>query len=345
MKKNLNRATSLLFSSIFSSGFFFLSSLALAGGATHEKTSPATPTLCGVLDSFAGDVEVLDSTRERLVSLSLRTPLACGNWIATNPGGWAQIKHESGAIVLLGPDTLVQILPLTADSSKLPDHFTLYKGELYLEVGGGQGELRIISPTGRVRTDRGRAIMTYFQAEDKTQLVALENSARLANRFEAERSVLVQAGEMTELDFKLLRVMPLLPKPVSMPSLRSILAELRISEREQTLAEAAAKRASDRRIAGLPIEGDHLKRSPETYMRHIPAEDDVLLKSRWMRKIAGGTDESEKILYPEKYAVPTQKVQVEVRDVEAKFKKRSEHSDEREKRRIMEELSRIKADK
>jgi hypothetical protein len=299
----------------------------------------AEKPVCGVLESFSGDVQVLDPQRSRLYSLSLNTALPCGSWIATNQGGWAHVKHEMGPTILMGPDTLVQLLETPQE-----DHLTLYKGEVYAEVGGGMGEFRIISPTGRVRLDRARVIVAFTQDEDKTQLISIEDTATLENRFEPSRKIAIRAGEITELDFKLMRVMPLLPKPVSSASLHPMLVELRVSEREQTLAENAVNRARNRRLAGQPPVGDHLVRTKESYVRHVPDALDPELHSLWVRKLAGGDPRGEKILYPDKDFARTQKARVEVQDVETRFRKRGQKAEEVEKKKIIQELSQIRVE-
>lgn len=327
---------------------------------TEKKTPKNVDVpLCGVLDSFSGDVQVLDPSRERLISLSLKTALPCGSWVATNQGGWAQLRHETGPIVMMGPDTLVQLLQFTPETSaaltekladptstqtSMNDHLTLYKGEVYAEVGGGMGEFRIVSPTGRVRLDHARVIVAFTQEEDKTQLISIEDRASLENRFEPSRKISVRSGEITELDFKLMRVMPLLPQPVSSASLHPMLVELRVSEREQTIAEAAINKARNRRLAGLPPKGDHVVRTQESYMRHASDAEDMQLRSRWVRKLAGGDPGAEKVLYPEKDSGRLRKVKVEVTDVETRFKKQGQKAEQLEKQKIMHELSQIRVE-
>ncbi|MBI2712506.1 MAG: FecR domain-containing protein [Bdellovibrio sp.] len=315
----------------------------------EEGEKKGTP-ICGVLESFVGDVQVLDPSRQKLQTLGLKTALPCGVWIATNAGGWAHIRHEEGPVILLGSDTLVQVLDFESKNSKESrtaehgDHITLYKGELYAELEGGEHEFRIVSPTGRVRISRGRGVMVFSQDEDRTQLVSLDGSASLENRFENEQRITVHSGQITELNFKLMRVVPSLPKPVSVPSLHPMLVELRVPEREQALAEASADRAKLRQLAGVAIEGDHEKRSPESYLRHKSNTDDLMVRKMWIRKLAGGSDQGEKILYPDHDTRSEKTMNIEVQDVEARFKKRSEKAIEEEKRRIMQELTRIRTD-
>lgn len=311
---------------------------------------------CGVLREFSGDVRLMDSSMSHLSDTQNSASLPCGSWISVGVG-WARIRHQNGAELRLGEQTFVQL----KDSKEL-DQVLLYKGEVWAKFGDGVGELRMASAIGRARLTQGKAILISKSDEDETQLVVLEDSATLENRLKPGRKAVVHAGEASSLNFKLSRVIPSEPSALSVASVKPKLVELRLSENDQTNAIQSIIHRKERDLVAEMVDSNGSgasgtsqtpKRSlasvpnPEkekNYVRHPASEHDKELRQEWVKKLVGGAPVEDSILTPDQNYGRSQKVQVEVNDPEAKQKKALQKDEEIEKKRLIEDLSRIRMD-
>jgi len=324
-----------------------------------EEASAADPgslvqAPCGIIESFMGDVQILDSTRTRLIDATLRGVIPCGAWLSVNQG-WAQIRHQNGPHLHVGSRTFVQFPDFRNDPQFKGDHLVLYKGQVYAQAGDGEEEFRLVSSVGRVRVKQGKIIFIFSRNEDVTQLIAVENSATLENRFEPSRKVKVKAGESTELNFKLLRVIPTLPSAISVASLRPKLADLRIAENDRYEALQSVLKRQGRKFATHLVE--EADKGPDvaarklastarvkTYLRHQPDKADQMLHSKWVKKMVGGESIGERILYPDKFYGRAQRVRLEVEDPGVKLNQKLQKQEEAEKKRLIQELLQIRVE-
>jgi hypothetical protein len=199
----------------------------------------------------------------------------------------------------------------------------------YVEAGGGTPEFRLATAIGRARIKRGKIIFFYSPESDTTQLVSLENSATLENRFENGRRVEVQAGESSELNFKQLRVIPLLPSSIDVTSLKVFLDQLQVPEYDNAQAIRVAIARHSRKFATLRKEDrttradesdgeersvggrelasvdsagkklhDILVKINQPYLRHVPDPHDQKLKSHMISRIAGGFRDAKRLVNP-----------------------------------------------
>jgi hypothetical protein len=208
---------------------------------THE----ASGVPCAILENFGGDVEVLDPSRTRVVSLTKNSGIPCGGWVST-ANGWAIIQHRDGHDLRVGANTFLEI---PENVNKDSDQVVLYRGEAFATTEGGSGELRVITANARVRLKRGTVLLNFSPDDQDTQLVALDGPASLENRFAPEKKVSVQAGESTSLNFKTQRVVPSFPKAVSVASLKSKLGQFRINEKDMSKYYETAEARAERRLA------------------------------------------------------------------------------------------------
>ncbi len=232
------------------------------------KAEKSEKELCGSLEVFEGDVQILDDTRTHLIELKRKAPLPCGCWISSNEG-WVHVKHSAGPKLNLGAHSYVQLLGSRSKSEQV----VIYQGQVYAEVGAGDGEFKLGSALGRVRVKQGKVVyLSGYTENSSSQLIVLEDSANFENRFEDSRMVAVKEGEMSELRFDLFRVIPQSPTPISVAALKPKLFDLRVDEKvqarafglatkrqERTLAEplveAPSQGVGGRKIASIPGEG------------------------------------------------------------------------------------------
>ena len=355
-------------------------SLAARTAWSYEATAHQNTSVpCAVLENFGGDVEVLDPSRTRVVGFSKNAGVPCGGWVSSG-NGWAIIHHRDGHDLRIGPNTFLEIPeshPGAAEASQA-DQVVLYRGEMFGSTEGGAGELRVITANARVRVKHGTALINFSPDDQDTQLVALEGPATLENRFEPSKKVEAKAGESTNLNFKLQRVIPEYPKAISIASLKGKLAQFKLTEQDQSrlyetaearaerrlaadltdpeeVAEAAGKKSvvhedekvvADRGLASVtPLENPKKsakKSSKFTYNRNpLSPEESQKLKARWAKKMTAGEDIGERILYPDKFYGKPQKVKVMISDPGAEMDAHKHRTEDVEKKRLIEELSQI----
>lgn len=314
-------------------------------GVSRAAASP-----CAIVDAYSGESQILDRTRSQVVDLTRGAAITCGGWVSVQ-SGWVRIKHQNGYFLHLAPQTFVNL----ADG---PDPIVLYKGEVFAQAGGGTGEMRIVTANGRVRVSRGRVIVSFSTVDDETQLIALENSATLENRFSSEGNITVRAGEASNINVSLQRILPSIPAAVSVSGLRPKMMALHLSEADQSEAVAAVTARKDRKFASVPAGDAAKRRAPASvkrhgrnpasdlsrYTRHKMGPEDVRLKGELARKLVGGENVGTQILFPDRYYGRTQQAQILVEDPQAVLNEKRRVKNDPEKQRLMRELSSIRVD-
>jgi hypothetical protein len=223
--------------------------------------------VCGYLEDFAGAVHVLEPERNRLLDADVRTPVPCGSWLSTEEG-WVRLRHRDGYRLILGAQGFAEIVDpdLEQVSEKHGEAVVLYRGQLRVVASGDlqPREVRVVTPHARARVKDGQAIVVYAQPAQQTQLIALEESAVLENRFEPEQRARVRPGEASSLNFGASRVTPEPARPVALASLRQKLADLQVeddAERSRLLASASGRRS--RKAAAFAAAGKSKDRSSQ----------------------------------------------------------------------------------
>ncbi len=341
-------------SSIKKTEFIFLAFVMLAlwhgPRAFAVEVSPqvsASPP-CAVLDNYDGEVQVLDSSRTFLVDAAPHVGIPCGGWVSVKTG-WASVRHRDGYFVQVGANSFAQFQESNTDGHDSGDQVVLYRGEIFAQSGDGSGELRVVTADARARVSQGSMIVLYNHGQNETQLIALENQASLENRFETSRRIAVHAGEASNLNLKLLRVVPSLPRTASIASLKPVFADLHLSDQERSYAIAATRKREEREMASS-LEGSHganrglASEKSSDYSRNKADKEDAALHAYWVKKMVGGQSIGESILYPDQYYGRPQKVHVIVDDPAMKLNKSFQRKENEEKHRLIEELSQIRAD-
>jgi hypothetical protein len=221
-----------------------------AAHAREAATPLSSDVPCSVLEKFGGQVQVLDPARTQLIDATAETGIPCSGWVSIGRG-WARIRHRDGYRFYAGSGTFIQIPEGGSDPDAPFDQVILFRGQLYGQAGEGSRELRVLTANARARIRRGTSVVIYNQEDQETQLVALEYSSTLENRFQDSRRIKVNAGEATSLDFRALRVVPTTPRAVAISSLRQKLADLHVGERDKKSAVRAAQKRQDRKFASV----------------------------------------------------------------------------------------------
>jgi hypothetical protein len=322
--------------------------------------------ICGTLLDYMGKVEILDSTRSHILESKPNIVFPCGSWISVKVG-WAQIKFQDGQKVRLGHDTLVQV-----HTDK--DQLTLFRGATYVESDAGNGEFRLATSIGRARVKGGKVVFLYSPDNDTTQLITLENSATLENRFEGERRVVVQTGESSELNFKQLRVIPLLPSSVASASLKKILDQLGVPELEKAQAVRLATARQEKKfailrkkeflekiddssseessgggrgLASISVKKqkalEKLAKTNQPYLRHATDSHYPKLQEQMISRITGGSSFGSKLVNPKIRGQQNRRIASEGSEaVQEATSQRLLPAEESAKRKLIHDLSKIK---
>jgi hypothetical protein len=351
--------------------------IALLGASPAALAHPAKPLTgkeipCAKLKRVGGRVEILDATRTHVLVTRESAPIGCGSWISVREG-WAVIQHRDGQTIHAGPNTFFQIPDNNPDGYFSGDHVVLYQGEIAASSGGGAGEFRVVTANARARVVRGDALVVFSPQDESTQLIALEQSAMLENRFRGDVRITVHQGEATVLDFSRKRVVPSTPAAVALSSLRDKVLELGLSDEEKhhymELAKARGDRAFPKLLVTSPEElraaarkpASTRSRSHETYpatektswrqpasqyLRHdISAEEQELLREKQVSHLVGGNVGGEKALFPNQFYGKPQKAAVHVVDADARRGRAAARGKvDPEKAKLIEELSRLGPD-
>jgi hypothetical protein len=327
---------------------------AFANEAGPEGIHAAKP--CAVVDRFSGDAEILNESRTRVSETDARAPVDCGGWVSVQ-NGWVILQHRFGYRIHVGPGSFVQL----QDDA---DALVVYRGQVFTQAGGGMGEFRIVTPNARVRLSRASGVTLFDPEEEKTQLTVVDGKATLENRFDSTQArSTVKSGYASTLDFKLLRVVPSVPKFAANASLKVKLKELHVPEGVTERAMAVTRNRQKEFFASFEKStNENTKPAVSAHAGHAdrkvasvkpvhkteefdPAKNERISKDYLLRKTLGGNEDGMRILGPSAaQRKPAQKAKVQVDDPEARLIMKQKSAEDTEKKRLIEELSKIRSD-
>jgi hypothetical protein len=341
-----------------------------AAHAREAESGEGSAVPCAVVSHHTGDVDLLDSTRTHLLKMGRGAAIPCGAWVSVKTGA-IEHKHRDGFRIHLAKGAFAQLTESNTDGKNQGEQLVLFHGEVFAHAPNSSGELRVITSNARSRVKRGSAIVLYNEDADETQLIALDAPASIENRFEPSRKAQIAAGEASSLNFKLMRVVPSVPRAVAVSSLRPKFEGLRVPARERELALRRARERNERLFAAklVPDEvspewpnghpgrlGRHFrgpasagpapapaKVDPKVYSAHgdEPQGQDAELHERFVNRVVAGAPGADHLLHPRKRAPrahPPAQGRVIVKD------QGTPSPEDSEKRRLIEELSRIRED-
>jgi hypothetical protein len=298
-----------------------------------------TPPSCGVFQNLSGDVEILDITHTHLTDGIPGTQLACNSWISVKTG-WAILQYTPHIRIHIGPHSFVQVLRFSPETN---DHLLLYEGQIYFQQEKDIKELRIITANGRARIKHGKALLISDISEDTTQLVALDNQASLESRFQETKPIVAHSGESTDLNFKTLRTIPSAPKAITIASLRSILAQLRLaSYLEKEIITDALLRQNKQFASALSVpHSSKIERQPAGLSRSQYSGQDI--QKHLMEKLTGSDTEEAKLFLNRKPAKVKHSL-IEIQDLSEHHPSSDTPQEKQEKQEIIQELSKIQVE-
>jgi hypothetical protein len=297
---------------------------------------------CAIIEEVSGAVQLLDVSRTLISEAGKRTPVACGSWVSVGQG-WIKLRLRDGFTVHLSADSFAELPESNLDGKNQGEQVVIYRGQLYARNDSGASELRVLTANGRARLTRGAMAVLYNREGQESQLIALENVATLENRFQKNARVSVRAGEATSLSLDLQRVVPASPRAVAIASLRERLTALKVSDRDRSAAIRVTQVRHERKIASAleemdaPAEHSAVKSksgskpaargkkpqrktaSATAYVRSQAHPEDASLQDHMRERMTGGVDAAE-----------------------LRARAKEQKDEQKEKRRLIEELSKIK---
>lgn len=309
-------------------------SVASKGSQAQQKV----PT-CASVELAEGDVQILSQSKKELVELRRKAAVPCGSWISTNEG-WVQLKHTSGPLLHLAPGTYIQILQDSSSS----DQLVVFRGQVYADVSGTHQSFKLGSAAGRARVERGKVVfLTGYAEKAASQLIVLEDSALFENRFEPGKQVRVDGGEVSEVSFDLLRVIPTDPSPIAVATLKPIFFELHVDEKVQSKAFMTVAKRQARSLPEIQVAKESSKTPKrklasiklEKGSKNLPQnEKSPSLQRHFLEQMAPGVKDADELIYPgRKRLKPQLNVSPQLNQKESE-----------EKKLILEELGRIQVE-
>lgn len=331
---------------------------ATANSQSNLKNAPK-PRFCAIVHQLEGRAQILNSSRTQTIDPLPTTEIPCGAWVSVD-SGVIKLRHRDGSKVHIGPQSFISI--------QETDHWSLFRGKIYVDQMDGALETRVVTANARARILRGSAAVIFDTNELNSQLVVFENEATLENRYEEQKRITVKQGEASDLNFALLRVLPSAPHAMAVVGVRALLDDLQIDGLDQKRAVQNALIRSERKMAVIessdrllgntpdeimsygkaassmnknPVKKVHRKTASQEkhYYRHAPTKTDSQLIEHYMSKISGGDGDQERILFPQHFQGKRQNASVEVRV--PKHRVKSKQSEELEKQRLIDELQQL----
>lgn len=328
-----------------------------AGHASPPDTQSSGSIPCATVENLEGRVQILDSSRAFLIDATPKASVPCDGWVSTGPG-WVQLRHRDGYVLHVGGESFLEIAEGNRDGKNSGDQVILYRGQVFASAPDGAEELRINTANARARLSSASAVVLFNQQTQESQLIVLERVATLENRFEASRRVKVGAGEASDLNLALLRVIPSAPRAVATASLRAKLEDLKVGTQAHDRALGFAKRRQERKFAswappktadgaetagGRKPAGLEFDRTAARYLRHKEDPADADQRDQWVKRHVGDAPDSEKLLFPEAQSGRPQRVSLEIVD-RGPLSNPQQKAEAEEKRKLIEELARVRED-
>lgn len=280
-----------------------------------KKKDPAiqykeSSTACALVGNFWGDVQVLNSTRTKLLDVKKNNTVNCGSYVSVNEG-WIELKHREGGELRVGSDSLIRV-----NEEGSGDQFVVLRGYVLAKHFVGGGTLKVLTSQARANVKRAEALILVSDHEEESQMVVLKNRATLENRFEGGNPITVMAGEASSLQHRVDRLAPSTPKAVSIASLRGKLDTFGLPQKDLDPIYAAVKARNDRKFAqftpskkqkeeGIGWDAPKVNRgiasTKESYVRHPDwdGEDTQTFEEQVARRLTGGDPTAEKLTRPD----------------------------------------------
>jgi hypothetical protein len=209
--------------------------------------------------------------------------LPCGSWIASGTGR-ISLKHVSGVQVRVASRSFVEM------SAKDHGEVTLYRGALFLTPLSGSAHFSVMTANAKVKINDGASVVIYNAETHKTQVLALEGSSSIHNRFYPDKAVTVKAGEVTDLDLSLMRIIPSVPKATPLSSVSPLLEEFALNPKEKSRFASQVYNRSHRQWASVvriqDLNAQSGNRMPaSSYKRHASIEPEFGVPSDEKRKV------------------------------------------------------------
>lgn len=310
----------------------------------EKKTTQTTqPKDCAVLKDASGEVHLISSNRSEFLEVVKNAAIPCGSWISTKDG-WVDVSYPGGTLARLGQGTFAQVFEVASKEKREP--LLLYRGTALVKAQPDAHAFQALTANSRATFSNGVAILQYDGELEESALLVLEGRAQFENRYLPAKKIDVKPGELSGLNFKLLRTVPTEAKAVKHAGLHQILEKLELSQSDvKRYGQSVQERA--RKVVALPeghvpLErrqpGDRMVASePSIKVRKAdPGRKGDSVQDLMIRKLVGDEEGGENLVRTRRPASRGPKYRLEV-----KHASKGVEDANGEKKRILDELSRL----
>ena len=313
---------------------------------------------CAVVEEFDGGGDILAPGREFLSPIQKGVGVPCQGWMAVKTGH-VILKHREGQKIHLGESAFIQIQLGNPDGKNQTEQLVLLRGEAFIQAVDGSVPFRVLTTHSRAKVENGSMIVVYNQEQEESQVFALGGKVSFENRFVAVHQTELRPGEVSSLNLEAGRVVPSHPQAVALATLKPKFTALEIDTRDRDRAVKSAKTRNQKIFstnllnpvstnapskmadleaekvrASLAVQAEEQKRA--SYRRHETRKEAAKMTHQVLQRSVAGLRGTASLLNPT-HTKKTQVVQVIDSDPRAKI-----GSSDPEKKKLIEELSRIK---
>ena len=341
--------------------FIFIASISgLAwGSATVTQQDKAIP--CATVEDFSGDGDILSATRQFQSAVESHRTIDCLGWVSVKKG-YLVLRHREGQVIHLSEGALAQLNESNPDGKKDTDQLVLVRGEAFVETSDGSVPFRVVTAQSRARLDQGQMFVLYSLENDESQVFAISGKVSFENRFVTQYRMEVRPGEVSAMNLESGRVIPSHPQAVALATMKPKFAALNVDPKARDRAIKTAKNRNQKIFSKnllRPVEARPVNQIKEleaqkvqealaaqadaerkaSYQRHETRLQIERVNRHVVQRSVAGMGSAAGLLNP--VARSQSKGAVEVIDME---KRQSKAGPSADKKKLIEELSKIKED-
>jgi len=239
-------------------GFVFI----IAGIAFAASSEPKEPP-CGVIVKFGIGTQIIPPQGKVQTRFENDQPVACGSMIVTHSDAlW--IRHSNLTVFKIGAHSFFELGKEKSNAHRLD------RGSLLVTAPRGVPMTTLSTPNGEVEFDGGVAWVEYAPDQKETSAAAFSRSFTFRNKFNAEASQDVHAGEISRLAVNQERIVPSQPEVMNPTSVKEALSGFGLAADESQSMQNVVERVFALRAKSLTTDiedWDEIERSVETDQR------------------------------------------------------------------------------
>ena len=223
-----------------------LSLIPVLVGITFARATP-DETPCGVVMKIGKAAQVIPSHGSVQTRFTEEAPIGCASMVITRQEPfWIRLADQT--VLKIAPQSFVEI---PKEGSKV---FRVYRGQVLVSAPPGIATQTWSTPNSEAIFKGGVAYIQYHPDTRVTTVSCFNRDFEFRNKFNENAATTVHAGEMSHLAIQEASVKPSQPAVMNHQSVVQVLANLQLSESDQTEMVASVKRVYQAREKSLTSE-------------------------------------------------------------------------------------------